>query len=54
MPYDAPNGNWELRRLDLREARYDDGEIAAFRFGGNPKGANVKLGFRNMRVLIME
>lgn len=49
--FQAPNANWELRRVDLHAAGIDWDNVRTFHIGGNPKGMKVTYWVRNVRLL---
>jgi hypothetical protein len=49
--FQAPNANWELRRIDLYAAGIDWDNVRTFHIGGNPKGMKVSYWVRNVRLL---
>lgn len=50
-PFQMPNANWEIRRVDLRAAGIDWDNVKTFHIGGNPKGMKVSYWVRNFRLL---
>jgi len=49
--FQAPNANWEIRRVDLYAAGIDWDNVRTFHIGGNPKGMKVTYWVRNFRLL---
>lgn len=50
-PFQVPNANWEIRRIDLHATGMDCADVKTFHIGGNPKGMKVSYWVRNFRLL---
>ena len=51
IPYPAPLGAWEKRRVQLSASPEGPGDVKAFRLGANPNGTRCSFWVRNPRIL---
>lgn len=51
IPYPAPLGAWEKRRVQIAGDDKGPGDVKAFRLGANPNGTRCSFWLRNVRIL---